>query len=245
MIDAMARVIRLLVIVALAGGAVLLARSHGRVVGLAALAGVFALLVVVYVVLPRLAHQAFESGRHDRAELFYGLVRLALADRASRSAVDVSLAGCLLAREDWRGALARLDRVDPAALGPSARAAWHNNRAYANARGRLDLDGALRDVDEAMRLRPDVAGFRHTRGIVLLALDRVDEAIRELDAVWSRMEEGEAAALLEAERCYDLGVAWLAKGEREYAADYLNRARTIAPASTWAERAGTALAGRA
>jgi len=134
-----------------------------------------------------------------------------------------------------------LERIDPTRLRESARAAWHNNRAYALARSGGDPAQALADSDAAVALRPDLSGFRHTRGLVLLALDRVDEAIRELDAVWRR-GAGEDAPLLEAERCHDIGLAWSRKGEPDYAADYFERARRAAPGSLWSARAAAHLA---
>jgi hypothetical protein len=86
-----------------------------------------------------------------------------------------------------------------------------------------------------MALRPDLSDFRHTRGLVLLGLGRLDEALRELDAVWQRRVSDNTSPLLEAERCYDLGSAWLKKG------DYFDRARRAAPDSPWAARAAAAM----
>jgi tetratricopeptide (TPR) repeat protein len=167
------------------------------------------------------------------------MLRLWVVSRASRAAIDVSLAACALAVEDWAGALAQLDRVDQESLGEAARAAWLNNRAYALARGGHDPQVALACSDEAIALRPDVAGFRHTRGVALLALGRVDEAITELERLWEELagEAGDEVPLLEAERCYDLGLAWKHKGEGDYAVDYFQRAHRASPGSRWAERA--------
>lgn len=238
----LARLVRLVVVAALGGVVVVAAASrHGRAGGFLALLVVLLVLAVVYVILPRMAHRAFEQGRHDRASLLYTLVRVTVVDAETRGAIDVSLAGCLLARGDWDGALTRLARIDLQRLGVAARAALWNNRAYASARGKGDGAAALRDIDEAVRLRPDVAGYRHTRGLALLVLGRFDDAIGELEAVWQRVAGDDEEPLLEAERCYDLGVAWLRKGEREYARDYFLRARTVAPASPWATRAAAEL----
>ena len=97
--------------------------------------------------------------------------------------------------------------------------------------------GGLRHDDCSGRLRPGVAGFRHARGVALLALGRVDEAIRDLDAVWEALEGADAPPLLEAERCFDLGTAWRRKGARDYARDYFERAQRAAPDPPGAERA--------
>jgi tetratricopeptide (TPR) repeat protein len=230
--------------------AVAVAGSFGRVAGGVAVAAGLAFLAGVFVLLPRRAHAAFERGDHGRAELYYRILRAFVAAAPARGAIDVSLAGCRLARSDWRGALAELERVEPAALGVAARAAWHNNRAYALARGEGEGPerlAALASVDEAIRLRPDLAGFRHTRGVVLLALGRLEDAIAELDEVWHQVATGDAPPLLEAERCFDLGLAWTRKGEPDYARDYFHRALLVAPTSPWAASARAALerAGRA
>lgn len=235
----LARVIRMLIVAAIGAGAVALGLRQGRAQGLLALVGYLALLGVVYVILPRLAHRAFEQGRHARAATLYRVIRLTVVDVETRGAIDVSLAGCLLAKNDWDAALARLASLDPARLGVSARAALWNNRAYAHARGKANGAAALKDIDEAMRLRPDVAGYRHTRGLALLVAGQLDDAIVELERVWKKA--GDDEPLLEAERCYDLGVAWTRKGEQDYARDYFLRARSVAPSSPWAARAASML----
>lgn len=238
---------RRLILPAFLAAAVYAASQAGRVAGVAALVGAFLFYVVVFVVLPRLAHGAFERGLYPRAEICYRVTRFFVASPGARGAIDVSLAGCRLARTDFPGALAELGRVVPGALGVAARAAWNNNRAYALARGGKGGPVALSSIDEAVRLRPDIAGFRHTRGVVLLEIGRIDDAIAELDEVWHQVVAGgvsnDVPALLEAERCYDLGVAWTRKGERDYARDYFTRAQAAAPGTDWAIKAGEALRG--
>jgi tetratricopeptide (TPR) repeat protein len=227
---------RRLVLPVLVTGGVYVASLHGRLAALVAVGGALLFLATIFILVPRMAHAAFERGDYARAELCYRLHRLFLADPVSRGAIDVSLAGCRLARSDFAGALRELARVAPARLGVAARAAWHNNRAYALARAQTDAGAALADIDEAVRLRPDIVGFRHTRGVVLLAMGRVDDAIAELDEVWHQTAGAAQPPLLEAERCYDLGVAWTRKGEAEYARDYFSRALAVAPGSPWAQR---------
>lgn len=231
--------LRALWLLALIPVAVAVASTYGRTAGIAALVGLGLVPAAVWFWLPRAAHGAFRKGKFKRAKLLYNALRLASLSRAARAAVRVSLAACALADEAWAETLAQLDRIDTGALGHSARAAWLNNRAYALARGKLDPGEALTCCDEALALRPDVAGFRHTRGVALLELGRVDEAIAELEGLWADIagELGEDLPLLEAERCFDLGMAWKRKGERDYAADYFQRARRASPGSRWAERA--------
>jgi tetratricopeptide (TPR) repeat protein len=214
----------------------------GRAGGLLALGVYLLVLLWAFVLLPRSAHAAFEGGDFTRARRRYRWLRPLVVDPAVRAAIDVSLAGCRLADADWDGALAALAEIPAERLGTSARAAWLNNRAYAHARAPRDPRQALRDIDEAMELRPDVAGFRHTRGLALFALGRTDDAIAELDGVWRRMSADEIAPELEAERCFDLAAAWRDKGELDYARDYWERAHRVAPGSPWADAARRALA---
>lgn len=212
---------------------------EGRRAGFAAFALWLVLLFVLVVWLPRAAHRAFRHGNFKRSKFLYKLLRLWALRRSARASVDVSVAACTLALEDWDRAVDLLDRVDMDALGAAARAAWLNNRAYAMTRAGRDPHAALDYADQAIALRPDVAGFRHTRGITLLALDRTDEAITELDRLWSQLsgQSDDESRILEAERCYDLGRAWHKKGEREYAMDYFQRSCRASAQSRWSERA--------
>ncbi len=231
------------VLAALSAVALAVAISHGQLAGLLVLTGWVLILFFLLIVLPRLAHRAFRQGRFKRSKLLYKLLRLWVFSQSSRVAVDVSLAACALAVEDFSGALAKLERIDESKLTSGARAAWLNNRAYALVRAERDIHTALGYCDEAIRLRPDVSGFRHTRGVILLALGRVDEAIGELERLWDDMANhvGDELPLLEAERCYDLGTAWSSKGEHDYALDYFQRAHRASPGSRWAERAAVHL----
>jgi len=234
------RVLRFLIVLGIALGMVVGAAQLGRLYGVAAGGGVFAIgLTILW--LPRAANKAFKAGNFGRARGLYLVLRVVIFDRWTRASVDVSLAACALARFSYRDALALLEQVDLDALSEAARAVWLNNRAYARARLGEDKEAALDDITEAIEMRPQVAGFRHTRGLALLALGRLDEAIRELDAVWRRQSGDEETPFLEAERCYDIGVAWTQRGELEYAADYFDRARRAAPDSPWAKRALTEL----
>ena len=160
----------------------------------------------------------------------------------------MSLAGCRLARADFAGALMELDHVVPAALGVAARAAWNNNRAYALARGGRGDPVALSSIRRGGAAAPRTSPASATPAAwSLLALGRIDDAIAELDEVWHQVVAGgvstDVPALLEAERCYDLGVAWSKKGERDYARDYFTRAQAAAPGSDWATKAAEALRG--
>jgi tetratricopeptide (TPR) repeat protein len=236
----------LLILTVIAGAAYAAhALGAGRAAVWAAAAGGLVAAAAAIVWLPRAAHRAFVRGQLSRSALLYRLLRMTLVRRADRLAVDVSLSACELARQEFARALEHLARIDDALLDEAARCAWLNNRAYALARAAGDATAALAAADEAIALRPDVPGFRHTRGVALLALGRTDDAIGELNAVWEAAAEPDAGSVLEAERCFDLGMAWQRKGERDYAVDYFERAQRAAPESPWARRAAEALGHRA
>ncbi|MCG8420484.1 MAG: hypothetical protein MJE77_21325 [Proteobacteria bacterium] len=231
--------IRGLVRVVLAGTVLYVAAFEGRRAGLIAFAVWLALLFVMVVWLPRAAHRAFRQGNYKRSKLLYNVLRVWALRKTARVSIEVSLAACALADGSWDRAIEMLDGMEVEALNEAARAAWLNNRAYALARSGRDAGAALEYSNRAIDLRPDVAGFRHTRGVALLALGRVEEAIGELDRLWGQLagHTGDEMPLLEAERCYDLGRAWQQKGERDYALDYFDRARRASPESRWAYRA--------
>ena len=206
-----------------------------------ALGGTLLLYLVIGVWLPRAGHAAFVAGHYSRAGWLYRVLRTMTPSRRAKAAVDVSLAGCDLARERYDDALARLEQTSQPHLEGAAHAVWFNNRAYALARSGRDPHAALQASEQALGLRPDVAGFRHTRGLALLGMGRIEDAISELDRLWSDLVQRNPHPLLEAERCYDLGIAWTKKGEHEYAQDYFERALRAAPESSWAQRAGANL----
>jgi predicted Zn-dependent protease len=100
---------------------------------------------------------------------------------------------------------------------------WLNNRACAVLE--RDPQAALALIDEASALRPDVPALQHTRGMVLIAVGRIDDAIAVLDGMRAG---GELPPRLEADRCRDLSRAWDKKGESDYAEDYRVRAASVA-----------------
>jgi len=194
----------------------------------AALVGLLWTLVgtLVVVVLPRSAHVAFERGGFGHAAWRYRVLARLSPSRARRAAARVSVAACRLSTGDVAGGERQLARVDDRALDDAGRAAWLNNRAYAQLLAGGDATAALAQVDEAVRLRPDVPGVVHTRGLAQLAAGRADDAIRSFETMY---ELGELSPRLEAERCRDLARAWEAKGHRDYAADYRARAARLWP----------------
>ncbi len=185
------------------------------------------LVVVVYawLILPRSAHSAFEAGRYARASRRYCALELIAPSARRQRAARLSRAGCAVASGAHVAAETLLARIDAGALDTAERAVWLNNRACAALAAGGDPQAALALVDEASALRPDVPALQHTRGMALLAVGRLDDAIAVLDGMRAG---GELPLRLEAERCRDLAKAWAAKGETAYADDYRLRAEGIA-----------------
>jgi predicted Zn-dependent protease len=188
-------------------------------------AGLSVLFVLwVWLWLPRMAHDAFEAGKFDRALRRYRLLSVLATSKTRARASLLSRAGCYVATGDVTRADAILDRMDRAALSPAEDAVWLNNRACARLAANEGA-AALQLADEASALRPDVPALQHTRGLALLALGRVDDAIAVFDGMRAG---GELPKFLEAERCRDLAKAWSQKGQTAYAEDYQLRANTLA-----------------
>ena len=184
--------------------------------GAAALAALWA-----WLWLPRSAHAAFEAGRLIRAERRYRIRQLVALTRGGARVAQLSRAACHVAAGEVAAGERLLAAIDEHALSPGERAVWLNNRACALLEAERDPASALALVDEASALRPDVPALQHTRGMALLAVGRIDEAIAVLDGMRAA---GELPARLEAERCRDLAEAWAKKGEAAYAEDYRLRA---------------------
>lgn len=202
----------------------LLGNAAGRF-GAVAGVGVAVLgLLWLWLWLPRSAHDAFEAGKYAAADRRYRLLGLLATNRGRERAALLSRSGCSAASGDVNAADAFLDRLDGMALSPAERAVLLNNRACARLTAN-DPARALELVDEASALRPDVPALQHTRGMALLAVGRVDDAIAVLDGMRAG---GELPAHLEAERCRDLAKAWTQKGQTAYAEDYRLRAEALA-----------------
>jgi len=175
--------------------------------------------------LPRTAHAAFEAGRYARAARRYRLITALAFTAARERAALLSRAGCHVATGQLDHATRLLARFDGDALDAAERVTWFNNRACValetgEPRAALDL------VEQAVALRPDVPAVQHTRATALIAVGRFDDAIGVLEAMRTG---GELSPALEAMRCRELARAWDHKGQPDYAADYRDRARLVAP----------------
>jgi membrane associated rhomboid family serine protease len=83
------------------------------------------------------------------------------------------------AKGDVDGAIA--DYTDAIRLDPKGAFAY-NSRCWARATANRELQHALEDCNEAMRLKPDDANTMDSRGFVYLRLDQLDDAIADYDA---------------------------------------------------------------
>lgn len=200
--------------------------SLGGRAGALAGAGVAVLVVMwLWLWLPRSAHSAFEAGKYAASQRRYRLLGMVATTAARERAALLSRAGCLVAEAQLAAAERLLAAIGADQLAGAERAVWLNNRACAALAAGSDPQAALALVDEASALRPDVPALQHTRGMALLAVGRIDDAIAVLDGMRTG---GELPARLEAERCRDLAKAWSQKGEAAYAEDYRLRANALA-----------------
>jgi tetratricopeptide (TPR) repeat protein len=189
----------------------------------------------------RIATQSLSRGDSGRAQRLYWMLWATSLDDIQRSACRLSLAACAASRGDYDLALRRVSIVSKNVEG-ALLAVSLNLQAYCMGREGRNLEEALEMAQRAIELRPHVAGFRHTRGMLLLDLGRLDESGRDLEATW---RESDGNELLEAERCFDLGRLWSARGHKEYALDYFERAWRASPESRWADASRPHLVGSA
>lgn len=190
--------------------------------------------------LATVASRALRSGEVRRSRRLYQFLRFSTIDGEARRACVLSIAACEACDGGYQLALGRVTQM-PMKLEGALLAVSLNLQAYCLARTHTDLEEALRMSETSIVLRPQVLGFRHTRGLIMLELGRLDEAARDLDATWS---QGQGGDLLEAERCFDLGRLWSARGHADYASDYLERSVRAAPDSQWAQAAAALLGER-
>ena len=199
-----------------------LADRGGALAG-TALAGVA--LAWLWLWLPRSAHRAFEAGKYVAASRRYRVLGTLAPTAARERAALLSRAACFVASNQLGAAEQLRASLDQRELVTAERAVWLNNRACVVLAAGGDPASALALADEASALRPDVPAVQHTRGMALLAVGRVDDAIAVLDGMRAA---GELPTRLEAERCRDLAKAWSQKGQVAYAEDYRLRADALA-----------------
>jgi predicted Zn-dependent protease len=198
-------------------GSVLFVRAGGLAGAALSLLG----LLWIWLWLPRVAHDAFDSGKLTVAARRYRWLERLAPSVARERAARLSRAGCAVALGDATTAEVLLASLDGSSLAAAERAVYLNNLACVKLAAGSEANSALTLADEANALRPDVPALQHTRAMALLALGRADEAITILDGMRTG---GELPARLEADRCRELARAWEHKGHAAYAEDYRVRA---------------------
>ena len=89
-----------------------------------------------------------------------------------RGVVYAKAGKAVLAQQDFAAAAASVDGSDP-----TGQAVKLNNLCWTKATAGVALDSALANCDLALKALPGTAGFLDSRGLVLLRLGRIDEAI--------------------------------------------------------------------
>ena len=118
------------------------------------------------------ATRSLARGEYRKARHRYLFLRLTAIPRIARLSCELSLAACNAAEEEFETCLDRLARCEVPPTEESLQAVALNLRAYCYARSRQSLDEALKLAQRCVAIRPHVAGFRHTRGLLLLELGR-------------------------------------------------------------------------
>jgi tetratricopeptide (TPR) repeat protein len=220
------------------GLAALLDLSFGPVIVATAVVFSLSSLVIDLLLTPARVFRDFRRGRFAasaRGTRF--LLRLTLRPE-KKAALKLNQAACELARGDYETGGALLKEVDRDALSPELRTVWDNNYAYFLLGIGEDPLEALRICDQAMANQGNNPAFHGTRGLALLSLGRLDDAIAEL---CRSMEVGSLGSAGLAETYYYLGRAWEKKGENAYARDHFLKAINVAPSSPYGKRAAEEL----
>lgn len=160
-----------------------------------------------------------------------------------RAALQLHVAACILAEGDPEEGLRLLASLDRDQLDETGRAVWLNNFAYGTLFAGGRPEDALQACNEATALRPGNPAFRSTRGIALLTLGQVPDAIAELQtSVDAGIGRQGPAAL--AENYYHLARAWEAQGEHAYARDHYLKSLNVAPRTRYGQKSAERVRGR-
>lgn len=169
------------------------------------------------------------------------LLRLARSPE-QRAAMKLQVAACALAQGNPEEGLQLLASLDREQLDEASRAIWLNNFAYGTLFAGGRPEEAFAACNEATALQPDNPAFRSTRGIALLTLGHVPDAIAELQtSVDAGLRRQGAAAL--AENYYHLAQAWEAQGEHAYARDHYLKSLNVAPRSRYGRKSADRVRG--
>jgi len=161
-----------------------------------------------------------------------------------RAALRLHVAACYLAEGSHQEGMRLLAALRTDLLDEATRAVWLNNLAYGTLYTGGRPEDALRACNEATALSPQNPAFRSTRGIALLMLGQVADAIAELQAsVDAGLEQQGPAAL--AENYYHLAQAWEAQGEQAYARDHYLKSLNVGPRTRFGQKSADRVRGTA
>jgi len=194
------------------------------------------LLIGDLLATPRRVQHDFASGRfHGAIQGTHTLLLMTIRPKR-RAALRLNLASASLAAGDLDLGGAQLKRVDRSRLCERLQWVWDMNYAYYLLAGDGSSAEALAICDEAPSARTAGWGpaFIGTRGLALLALNRLDAAIAELNRI---IESGHLGPGGLAEVHYHLAEAWRRKGQDAFARDHLIRAYDATPWSPYHSRA--------
>jgi tetratricopeptide (TPR) repeat protein len=170
----------------------------------------------------------FRAGRFDLARRgTEWLLRFSFRP-GSRATLELNLAACHLAAGEYELGGEALRAIDREALDASVEGIWENNFAYYLLSTGGPPREALALVEQSANRNPANPAFRSTRGIALLALGRVDDAIAELQLAVDTGAEHQGPAAM-AENYFHLARAWDARGESAYARDHFLKALNVGP----------------
>ncbi len=177
----------------------------------------------------------FRQGHYDRALRGSRWLLRWTFRPSSRATLQLNLAACHLAAGDFHLGNDVLQAMDRDALPADLRPIWENNRAYHLLLTGGDPRDALSLCDKATSASPTNPAFRSTRGIALLRLGRIDNAIAELQsAVDAGLERQGVAAM--AENYFHLAQAWELRGETAYARDHYLKSVNTGPETRFGQR---------
>jgi tetratricopeptide (TPR) repeat protein len=184
----------------------------------------------------------FREGRFDLARRGTEWLMQLSRKPASRSALALNLAACHLAAGEYEpGGQVLLD-LDRESLDASVDGIWENNYAYFLLGTGGSPTEAFSLADQAASRSPSNPAFRSTRGIALLALGRVDDALSELQLAVDMGSEHQGAAAM-AENYFHLARAWEARGEVAYARDHFLKSLNVGPQTLFGRRSAERLRG--
>jgi len=176
------------------------------------------------------ATAALANGKNTKSKRLYWLLEKTSLHASDRIACKLSQLACDAAKQKYEEVVSKLAFPIPSEAF-ALHAVQSNLHAYCLARLGKDLAQALSLSEASLEMRPHVTGFQHTRGLILLELGRLNEAIAQLDKIQGFM----SSKLFESERCYDIGRLWILKGQRDYANDYFIRSLRVSEGA-WAQK---------